>query len=264
MNNILSTLKACSALAWGSARLVATDRKGAALITLGYLLAMWLLYYLWAALYSDNPARAGMTFQTALLHIATAQTLFAFLPAGTDWRIARDIHSGDIAMQLIHPMALCLRQFALSLGRSMMQAMYILPAFFTFLWCFDLSLTPQSIPLAFISVSLSFLLLFCIDFIVGLAGFIARDLWGITASKDVLVQFLGGALIPLAFLPESFRTFLAYLPFGHFFNTPVGYLTGEMGSVEALLIQGAWALGFVLAAVLAGRLLLRKMVIFGA
>ncbi|MGL6040703.1 MAG: ABC transporter permease, partial [Deefgea sp.] len=208
-------LKGCAALVWGSARILATDRKGRWLVTLGYLIALWLLYYLWAALYADSPTRAGMTFNSAVLHILVAQTLLAFLPAGTDWRLANEIRSGDIATQLILPMSLNLRHFAIALGRALAQAAYILPAFIAFLWWFDLSLAPKTITLALLSVVLSFVLLFCIDFIIGLAGFIATDLWGITASKDALVMFLGGALIPLAFFPAAMRDVLSFLPFGH-------------------------------------------------
>ncbi|QKJ65856.1 ABC-2 family transporter protein [Deefgea piscis] len=256
--------KACTALAWGSARLVATDRKGRWLVTIGYLIAMWLLYYLWAALYAESPTRAGMTFNSAVLHVLVAQTLLAFLPVGTDWRLAREIRSGEVATQLIQPMSLPLRQFAISLGRALAKATYILPAFALFLWYFDLSLTPKTIPLALASIALSFVLLFCIDFVVALAGFIATDLWGITASKDAVVMFLGGALMPMAFFPAEFREVLAYLPFGHFFNTPVGYINGDIVSVQPLLIQAAWALGFVFAAALAGRVVLRKLIVFGA
>ncbi|MGL6040570.1 MAG: ABC-2 family transporter protein, partial [Deefgea sp.] len=90
------------------------------------------------------------------------------------------------------------------------------------------------------------------------------DLWGITASKDALVMFLGGALIPLAFFPAAMRDVLSFLPFGHFFNTPVGYITGEIASFQPVLIQAAWALVFLFAAGLAGRVVLRKLIVFGA
>ena len=256
--------KGCTALVWGSARILATDRKGRWLVTFGYLIALWLLYYLWAALFKDSPQRAGMTFESAFLHIAVAQTLFTVLHVGTDWRLAREIRSGEIATQLILPMSLNLRHFAISLGRALAQSVYILPAFIAFLWWFDLSLSPQTIALAVLSVVLSFVLLFCIDFVVGLAGFIATDLWGITASKDALVQFLGGALIPLAFFPSAMREVLAYLPFGHFFNTPVGYITGEIVSIQPVLIQAVWTVVFLFAAGLAGRIVLRKLIVFGA
>lgn len=256
--------KGCAALLWGSARILATDRKGRWLVTFGYLIALWLLYYLWAALFVDGSERAGMSFESAFLHVAVAQTLFTILHVGTDWRLAREIRSGEIATQLIVPMSLNLRHFSISLGRAVAQAAYILPAFLVFLWWFDLSLAPQSLLLALLSVALSFVLMFCIDFVVGLAGFIATDLWGITASKDALVQFLGGALIPLAFFPASIRDVLAYLPFGHFFNTPVGYITGEIVTMESLLVQAVWAVVFLFAAAIAGRIVLRKLVVFGA
>ncbi|WP_410499773.1 ABC transporter permease [Chitinibacter sp. S2-10] len=257
-------LKACTALAWGNARIVATDKRGRAILTLGYLLGMWLLYYLWQALYAGNDRHAGMNFSTALLHVATAQTLFAVLQAFGDWRLAREIRSGEVATALTQPVSLPLRHAAMSLGRVLAQAAYFLPAFGAFLLWAGLRLTPSSWLLAIASIALSFVLLFCIDFVVGLAGFIATDLWGITASKDVVVQFLGGALIPLAFLPAGAQAILHWLPFAHFFNTPVSYLTGQMSDITPLLIQAVWALLFVGAANWASRVIQRRLVIFGA
>lgn len=257
-------LKASVALAWGNARIVATDKRGRAILTLGYLLGMWLLYYLWQALYAGDPSRAGMSFSAALLHVVVAQTLFAVLQAFGDWRLAREIRSGEVATALTQPISLPLRHAALSLGRVLAQAAYFLPAFGVFLLWADLRLTPSSWLLAIASIALSFVLLFCIDFIVGLAGFIATDLWGITASKDVVVQFLGGALIPLAFLPAGVQVALQWLPFAHFFNTPVAYLTGQNDALRPLLIQAVWAVVFVLATQIASRIIQRKLVIFGA
>jgi ABC-2 type transport system permease protein len=257
-------LKAGAALAWGNARIVATDKRGRAILTLGYLLGMWLLYYLWLALYAGDASRAGMNFSSALLHVATAQTLFAVLQAFGDWRLAREIRSGEVATALTQPISLPLRHAALSLGRVLAQAAYFLPAFGVFLLWAGLRLSPSSWLLALASIALSFILLFCIDFVVGLAGFIATDLWGITASKDVVVQFLGGALIPLAFLPDGVQTILHWLPFAHFFNTPVAYLTGQSSELSPLMIQAVWAVVFVLAAQAASRIIQRTLVIFGA
>ncbi|WP_028448514.1 ABC transporter permease [Chitinibacter tainanensis] len=259
-----ATLRACWALAVANGRITATDRKGRLIICLGYLLGMWLLYWLWQGLYQDDPQRAGLSFARALLHVVTAQTLFAIITTGADWRLAREIRSGEVASQLTQPMNLPLRHGALSLGVAGAKALYMLPAFGVFLLWSGLSLTPASWPLALLSVLCSFSLLYSLGFMVGLAGFLATDLWGITASKDAVVQFLGGALIPLAFFPPTIQAILTWLPFAHFFNTPVGYLTGELTSPQALYLQLAWVVVFWGLAQLAGRWVQRKLIVFGA
>ncbi|WP_028453884.1 ABC transporter permease [Chitinilyticum litopenaei] len=260
----MSMLRACYQLALANGRVTATDRKGRLIICVGYLLGMWLLYWLWRGLYLNDPSRAGLDFATALTHVATAQTLFAIITTPADWRLAREIRSGEVASQLTQPMNLALRHGAMALGAVAAKALYMLPAFALFLWWAGLNLAPSSWPLALASLACSFVLLFCLAFIVGLAGFLATDLWGIIASKDAVVQFLGGALIPLAFFPPTAQTLLHVLPFAHFFNTPVAYLTGQLHGPESLLIQACWALAFMLFAHLASLQVQRKLVVFGA
>ncbi|WP_255988945.1 ABC transporter permease [Chitinolyticbacter albus] len=257
-------LQAGAALVWASARITATDRKGRLILTLGYLLGMWLLFWLWRGIYAADPHRAGLDFATALAHVATAQTLFALLHTSADWTLAREIRSGEVAAQLIQPVNLCWRHGAQALGRVLAKLVYTLPALLLFLWWAGLALRPASWLVALISVLLSFVLLFCIAFVTGLAGFLATDLWGITASKDALVQFLGGALIPLAFFPPAAQAALHWLPFAHFFNTPVAYLTGQTAALTPLLLQAAWTVVFVLGAEWAARQIQRRLVIFGA
>ncbi|UXY15808.1 ABC-2 family transporter protein [Chitiniphilus purpureus] len=258
------SLSACWVLALANGRISATDSKGRLILCLGYLLSMWLLYCLWSGLYTDNPHRAGMTFSSALLHVVTAQTLFAIITTGADWRLAREIRSGEVANQLTQPINLVLRHAALSLGVAGAKALYFLPAFALFLYFSGLHLTPVSWLFALVSVLCSFSLLFTLGFVVGLAGFLATDLWGITASKDAVVQFLGGALIPLGFFPSPIQQLLTWLPFAHFFHTPVAYLTGQQTSMSALCIQLVWVLVFWGIAQLAGRWVQRKLVVFGA
>ncbi|XZG69010.1 ABC-2 family transporter protein [Chitinibacteraceae bacterium HSL-7] len=260
----MTTIAAVMRLAEAEGRIVATDRKGRLILTMGYLMAMWLLYWLWHGLYVSEPGRAGLSFAVALTHVATAQTLFALVSNATDWILARQIRSGEVATQLIQPVNLALRHGAGAFGRMVAKTLYLLPAFALFLWWADLGLSPHNWLMALASVLLSFVLLFSLSFITGLAGFLATDLWGITASKDAVVQFLGGAMLPLAFFPPLVQSILYWLPFAHFFNTPVAYLTGALQGWEPLLVQGAWAAVFALAAHFAALFIQRKLVVFGA
>lgn len=52
-------------------------------------------------------------------------------------------------------------------------------------------------------------------------AFFLTNLWGTNLIKNVIVNFLSGATIPLAFMPDALRIVLTYLPFASLSYTPV-------------------------------------------
>ncbi|KAF0813746.1 hypothetical protein IGB42_01425 [Andreprevotia sp. IGB-42] len=239
-------------------------RSSLVLLALGNGFGLWLLFWLWGALFASNPGRAGLSFQSALLHVAVAQTLFVVVQSYTDWGFARQIRSGAVATYLTQPLALPVRYFALACGRVAVHALAHIPVFLLFAWWAGLAPADTHWLLALPSLLLAFVLIFCVDFTIGLAGFMAADLWGITASKDALLLFLGGAYLPIAFFPEAVRTVMHWLPFAHFYQTPVAYLTGESSAGLPLLQQALWCVAFLGLVLLASRHVQRKLVVFGA
>jgi ABC-2 type transport system permease protein len=71
------------------------------------------------------------------------------------------------------------------------------------------------------SLFIGFFINFCIDFLVGLLSFITTSIWGISATKEIIVLFCSGALIPLAFFPAGVKAVLDWLPFQAIYTTPV-------------------------------------------
>jgi len=109
-----------------------------------------------------------------------------------------------------------------------------------------------NLPLCLVSLALSFLISFCIDFLVGNIGFYTESTWGISMTKEVIVLSLSGALVPLQFYPEAFRRVLEWLPFQAIYNAPLGILMdGSMTPAKMLGVlgtQAAWALLLFIAA----------------
>jgi ABC-2 type transport system permease protein len=67
----------------------------------------------------------------------------------------------------------------------------------------------------------SFLINATIDYIVGLTSFYTESIWGISATKDIIITFLSGALIPLQFFPEAAQKVLKLLPFQAMYYLPM-------------------------------------------
>ena len=85
---------------------------------------------------------------------------------------------------------------------------------------------------------------------MGVICFYTQSVWGVNIMKEVIVAFLSGATIPLAFFPEKIHTFVNWLPFQAIYNTPLQILIDDsltgMDIQQMLLKQLLWAIFMIL------------------
>ncbi len=77
---------------------------------------------------------------------------------------------------------------------------------------------------------------------------------------------LGGAIVPLPFLPEGFRRFAELTPFASMQNVPLRIFSGDipLGETPAVMgLQAFWAAALILSGYLLTRGGLRRAVILG-
>src|SRR5690606_21463240 len=94
-----------------------------------------------------------------------------------------------------------------------------------------------------LSVLAAFVLKFLLAFLTGMCCFWTTSVVGLIRLRVVLVSFLSGALVPLAFLPQWVQQLAAFLPFQGTLHTPVAIYLGQLhGSAVwwALALQGMW------------------------
>ena len=92
---------------------------------------------------------------------------------------------------------------------------------------------------------------FAIDFFVGTICLYTQSTWGINIMKEVVVLFLSGATVPLAFFPETLRKIVMFFPFHAIYNTPLTFLTKgpELSLSESFIMigeQALWAIVLIL------------------
>lgn len=93
---------------------------------------------------------------------------------------------------------------------------------------------------------------FAVDYFVGTICLYTQSIWGINIMKQILVTFLSGATVPLAFFPEVLYRIVMFLPFHAIYNTPLTLLIHNDLSVSEvghmLFTQFIWVVVmFVLA-----------------
>lgn len=207
---------------------------------------MGIAYYLWRSIYQGRDTLKGMTFNQTFLYITVASTLIVLLKTWSDWEISSRILDGSIIMLLVKPINFQYFMLSQSLGFALMNLISItVPAIlflvFVFKVTFDFGIGLLFFPIALV---FSFLLNTTIDYMVGLTSFYTESLWGISATKDIIITFLSGSLIPLQFFPEAMQKVLKLLPFQAMYHLPLMMLTEPNQPVEnyfsMLGVQVVW------------------------
>ena len=157
------------------------------------------------------------------------------------------MRDGSIAMNLIKPIRYRIMYLFKAIGNLLHQFVLIaLPLLFILIAV--LHLVPGGITavgLYVFSFSLSFVIQFLFDNLFGLLAFYTINTWGLSVTKNILVAFFSGAVIPLAFFPQWLQRTLLFFPFGSMVYTPTMFYLGKFAGSQAaaaILTQGLWVL----------------------
>lgn len=237
----------------------------------GNLFYLLIVYYLWRAIFASSGSEVvnGMTFQDTMIYLVFASSLFSFMEVWLVWQMGRDIQSGQIVLDLLRPMPYKNYLFWNFAGE-------IVCKFFT-------TFLPTSIVVYFISggaitlginliwfvisVTLSILINFYINFFVGTVCMHTESIWGINIMKEVIVGLLSGATIPLAFFPERIREIMMVLPFQAVINSPMSILLHSEYSImevsKIIGIQLFWAVSLWIVTEVYFRMSVKKITVNG-
>ncbi|MEJ2757602.1 MAG: ABC-2 family transporter protein [Anaerolineales bacterium] len=216
-------MKAYLAYVRGSFITVMAYRSGFIFAILNNLAYMTIVFFLWRSIFQGQETIKGLTFDQTFLYITMASSTIVLLKTWTDWEISTQITQGSIIMSLVKPVNFQWLMLAQSLGFSLMNFLSVsLPSILFLVFVFKVNIQ-TGIGFLFFPLALvfSFLINATIDYIVGLTSFYTESIWGISATKDIIITFLSGALIPLQFFPEAAQKVLKLLPFQAMYYLPM-------------------------------------------
>jgi len=237
----------------------------------GNLLFIFLLYFLWQAIYrgSAQPTINGMSFHDTYLYLCIANVLYLLFASGVDYWMAGTIGSGDIVMTLVKPMDWQLQLMSMRLGAMAFNLLTVtVPTFIVI----SILLRPGirlGVNLLFIlpSCALAFTVSYLFDFFVGLIAFYTQSFWGFSMIKNYVIRAISGSMVPLALFPGALRTVMDWLPFKAIYDIPTRLLMDRSldaaGMLSALAFQAAWAIILFLASRLAFNRSIQRVMIHG-
>lgn len=220
------------------------------------ILQILCVVFLWVAVYKNSPDGIdsvinGFSFKEMIVYNVFVNIFgFATLGGDTLFIINEDIKKGTIDLAFTKPISYRFRLLMENLGNLFaINIMIGLPgyiiAFIVFISIGFIQLSPMtiiiSILLFLIAQIIANLLNDTISYICGVLCFYTSSGWGINQAKEVIVSFLCGRLLPLAFFPGVFGVIISYLPFAGISYYPVLILMGKTD-----ILMGIHYVGFSL------------------
>lgn len=227
--------------------------------------------FLWRAVYAgrDSGLLGGYDLPTLTTYVLLAQILGLVQANRVDEEVSGEVQRGDIAVSLLRPVSYPLARFAAGLPVSLTNATLVaVPVLLLYAVLLPLTAPSTTGVLLFVcSAALSLVIGFGVNLLVGLAGFVTTNIWGVRVVKDSLVAFFAGQVVPLALMPGPLAAVAHALPFQGMIDGPLRLLLGRydglLGAAGILAVQLGWALALTALAAVAWRAAVRRVEVLG-
>ncbi|MEK4362120.1 ABC-2 family transporter protein [Paenibacillus sp. FSL M8-0212] len=211
------------------------------------LIFVLLSIMLWTTIFKDNPSQNITSLATLITYVGLTK-IVAQIDMKFVWDIQSRILSGEIAIELVRPIKLRTYLFAQELGRyfnNLLIKTIPLYVLIYFLFGIDLPKSFSAVLLFILSIFLSYILLFNLNYITALAAFWITKLFSLSVFKDQTIRLLSGAIVPLWFFPDWLFSITKYLPFAGIVFLPLNIYLGKVSTtetIEAFMLQIIWIL----------------------
>ncbi|MFF4579742.1 ABC transporter permease [Streptomyces sp. NPDC001389] len=227
--------------------------------------------FLWRAVSAgrEGGLLGGYDLPRLTTYVLMAQVLGLMQANRVDEEVSGEVQRGDIAVSLLRPVSYPLARFAAGLPVSLTNATLVaVPVVLLYALLMPLTAPTWTGALLFAcSACLSLVIGFGVNLLVGLAGFVTTNIWGVRIVKDSVVAFFAGQVVPLALLPGPLAAVAHALPFQGMVDSPLRLLLGRyddpLDAAGILAVQLAWAVALSALAALAWRGAVRRVEVLG-
>lgn len=208
-----------------------------------------LVFFLWGAIYKSLGDKSlSMNFEETFTYLSLATAIFGLFQTWVDWDISQLMIKGDISIVLTKPVDFQVYMLFKRLPWVILNFFTItFPTLVLLIFVFNMPINKGiNVLFFFISIVISYLIYFSIDFIVGVTAFYTESVWGLSMAKDAIISFFSGGVIPLPLFPEGLRKVSEFLPFKTIYDMPIEILVNKNLNIEnitySLGVQIFWLL----------------------
>ena len=216
------------------------------------LIQFFAVIFLWIAIYKNsengiNSVINGFTFKEIIVYMLFTQIFnFSTFDSQTVETIDDEIHDGTIALSFIKPISYRLRLLAthygintftiVVLGLPCLVIAYVVFFVIGYIPHYNVFQLIHHIFFFILSQILACTIFDTVNYICGILCFYTTAGWGLNQTKEVVVSFLSGSMLPLAFFPGAFGKVIKALPFAGLTQDPVMILLGKFSLQQEFLL----------------------------
>lgn len=224
---------------------------------LGEIMSCFIMFFVWKAVFmsTESATFMGFSMEDMVVYLfITFLTGYLTYSDGT-YAIASEIRDGSIAMRMIKPCSFDMCFLFQELGNKIFNVMVIFLPIVVGVEAYRWAITGACqfnivcFLLYIVSLVMAYLISFYFNVSYGFMAFYLKNLWGADILKEVIVNFLSGATIPLAFMPPLLADILGFLPFSSLSYTPVMIYMGMYSPSQIaakMLLQVFWLTAMIL------------------
>ncbi|GMT41635.1 MAG: ABC transporter permease [bacterium] len=225
---------------------------------------------LWSNIYSQQPqAEHGGFSLTGIITYAVLAMTVRISFSMDDTVIYKKVQDGSVAIDLIRPVSFFFMNLAECAGYSFFHIFArAMPILVISSLMFELAIPVDGFRFFLFTLSglLGYLILFMMNYMIGLLAFWFIEVFPFQLFKYGLITLFSGGIVPIDFFPETLKPFVMMLPFQYVLYTPTVILMGHADVEQALRLiagQAAWVFVFAAGCKSAWRAGQRKLVIQG-
>lgn len=226
------------------------------------------MFFVWKVLFDTNPIIDDYNWTEMKTYLFISFICNSTLTWSSATKISKKIINGDLTTDLIKPVDFMRMTLAETAGAGVPVCLIsiILMTIVAIFMKIQMPTNPLVWLIFAVSLLLSFVINFFISFICSLCCFWTGNFFGITKSKQVIVNFFSGALIPLNMMPQIIRPIASWLPFQGIIFIPSSIFIQTSTGINAfylILSQLIWCIILYAVQLLLWKFAIKKVVING-
>ncbi len=206
------------------------------------------IFLIWSAVFTGRASVGGYGWIEMKTYLIISLFMSALVSGSSEYRISRQIRTGNIAVELLRPVDYQRGSLAITIGNSLSEGVLVSAACLAFAAASGPGLLPPDAAAwagFILATVLAFATKFLLVYVFGLFCFWTTSLMGISWLRKGFTDFFSGALIPLGFFPDWLRKGADWLPFKNIVWVPASAYSGRLAGTEllrTLAVDAAWVL----------------------
>lgn len=190
--------------------------------------------FIWKSVYASRESLNGLSLDQMLTYFGMSVLINYLIMDFADWNLQMLVSSGKFLTCMLRPMSHIYFALSQKVGHRLLGlTIEFIPVYLIFFFLFQIRLVPARPFWALVSILLGFLMMFLVDYCIGISAFWLTRTLGIRRMFLLLRDICSGVLLPLTFFPGILQKILFFLPFQFISYVPVRACIGtyELGGM---------------------------------